>query len=70
MRAAEAADRHDRAVERQRRMMALTREPSGRRASTIGELVDATADARHDRSMITSKWALSRKITFVGSSLP
>ena len=52
-------------------MIAFTREPSGRRASTIGELSSMrrpTLDTT--RSMICSRWASSRKITGVSSSLP
>ena len=52
-------------------MIALTREPSGRRASTIGELSSIrrpTFDTM--RSMIWSRCASLRNITVVGSSLP
>ena len=52
-------------------MTALTRLPSGSRASTIGELSSMrrpTLDTT--RSMICSRWASSRKITGVSSSLP
>jgi hypothetical protein len=52
-------------------MMALTRDPSGRRASTIG---DDSSTRRPTllqmRSMTVSRWALSRKFTFTRDSLP
>jgi hypothetical protein len=52
-------------------MIALTREPSGRRASTIGELSSTRRPIRDTmRSMICMRCASSRKITDVGSSLP
>ncbi len=52
-------------------MMALTREPSGRRASTMGE-VSSTRRPTLDtmRSMICIRWSLSRNLTSVFSSLP
>ena len=52
-------------------MMAFTREPSGRRASTIGELSSMRRPTRDTmRSMICSRCASSRKMTDVVSSLP
>ena len=44
-------------------MIALTREPSGSRASTIGEVSSTRRPTRETiRSMICSRWSLSRKI--------
>jgi hypothetical protein len=52
-------------------MIALTREPSGSRASTIGELSSTRRPTRDTmRSMICIRCWLSRKITFVVSSFP
>ena len=52
-------------------MMAFTREPSGRRASTMGELSSMRRPTRDTmRSMICSRCWSSRKMTGVGSSLP
>ena len=51
-------------------MIAFTREPSGKRASTIGT-VSSTRRPTFDtmRSMICIKWSLSRNLTSVFSSL-
>jgi len=52
-------------------MIALTREPSGRRASTIGCDSSMRRPTRLTmRSMIAIRWLLSRKRTSVCSSLP
>ena len=52
-------------------MMALTREPSGKRASTIGDDSSMRRPTRDTmRSMICCRCALSRKRTCVSSSLP
>src|SRR5438132_973288 len=52
-------------------MMALTRLPSGKRASTIGD-VSSTRRPTFDtiRSMICSRWSLSRNLTSLFSILP
>ena len=45
-------------------MIALNREPSGSRASTIGEVSSTRRPTRETiRSMIWSRWSLSRKTT-------
>ena len=52
-------------------MMALTREPSGRRASTMGEDSSTRRPTRDTmRSMIFFKWSLSLKRDSVSTSLP
>ena len=52
-------------------MMAFTREPSGRRASTIGDDSSMRRPTRETmRLMICCRCALSRKRTLVSSSLP
>jgi hypothetical protein len=52
-------------------MMALTREPSGRRASTIGLDSSMRRPTRETiLSMIFIRWASSLKVTSVSSSLP
>ena len=52
-------------------MIALTRLPSGRRASTIGDDSSMRRPTCETiRSMIRSRWASSRKVASVSSSLP
>ena len=52
-------------------MMAFTREPSGRRASTIGEDSSTLRPTRDTmRSMICSRWRSSRKVVFTLCSSP
>ena len=52
-------------------MMALTREPSGRRASTIGEDSSTLRPTRDTmRSMICSRWRSSRKAVSTCSRTP
>ena len=52
-------------------MMALKREPSAIRASTIGQVSSTRRPTRETmRSMICIRWSLSRKTTLVFSILP
>ena len=52
-------------------MMAFTREPSGRRASTIGEVSSTRRPTRETmRLMMRSRWSSSAKRALVSSSLP
>jgi hypothetical protein len=69
---AETADRHEGPSSASGGMMALTREPSGRRASTIGEDSSTLRPTRDTmRSMICSRWRSSRKdVSTLCSSRP
>ena len=52
-------------------MMAFTREPSGRRASTIGDVSSTRRPTRETmRLMMRSRWSSSAKRALVSSSLP